>query len=134
MSVGIAMLTALAVSMDPQDHIPARWFLLPAGVAALGIILAVFGGAWSRWASGVLGTLYFAVGVLGLASASDWWTWSRMGVAMAVTLCAIAALGACAIVLAIQAARASRDVRKSAHQGRGSSTVEGVEGLETTAD
>lgn len=53
MSIGIAMLTALAafgslLSIDPQDHVPAGWFLPPAGAAALGVILAVVGGAWSR--------------------------------------------------------------------------------------
>ena len=119
MSVGVAMLTVLGalgsmVSMDPQDTVSVAAIVVPAGVAVVGILLACIGGSWSRWASGLFGTLYCATGVLNLASLSEWWTGSRLDLAVAAALCAITTVGWSAIVLAVPAARTSRSARLSA--------------------
>lgn len=114
MSVGGGMLAALMVfgslmALGPEDEVPPEWILIPAGLAALGIAMAAFGGAWSRWASGLMGTLYVTAGAGTLASERlQLWLSSRAHIATAVALCVITALGATAIVLAIRVARTSQ--------------------------
>ncbi len=113
MSAGAGMLAALEIfgslmALGPEDEVPPEAILIPAGVAAVGIVLACFVGAWSRWASGVLGVLYGGAGVQGLNELADWWRGSRSDIATAAIFGSMIALGAVAVAVAIRAARTSR--------------------------
>jgi hypothetical protein len=123
-SVGFLGVAALALvgdlfAVDPQDRVPDVAILAPGGIAVCGLALAAIGGRVASAVSGVLGAVFAAAAVWGLAQAGpSGWFDSHFSVVAFSVLIGAGTVGVAAVVLAVRDLCSARTIPPVTHDGR----------------